>query len=409
MISTALQRIRKRVAHLNTERLESFWIRRRTTLVGIAIALTSIAALWRLSNELPRLLFEADGPGALDLRLRYDAVRAWFEASTFFDGTTGRDYPPASYAMFWPLMGWMSFETTRALWAVVTVASLFGFAALSVRAAAEASPSVRTLLALVPFGGYASSAAIRVGQTSPLALCVLLLALVLMTERPQGRGRDLLVGLLLPFALIKPTLTGVPILVIFLLPGHLAVSLICVGGYLLLTALAAVFRPESLLTLIGGWLGVSDTWENYIHGHAHLYRLLTFAGLETWFTPATLIVVAVFAGWVLLHRRADVWTLVGAAAIVDRLAIYHRLHDDGLLFLTLIALLRIACGPDARRGPAFAAGVLFALNWAAMLAPGSLLNEPGPLKPLAESAQAALWLLTLGFLLWRARWSSRKD
>ena len=55
------------------------------------------------------------------------------------------------------------------------------------------------------------------------------------------------------------------------------------------------------------------------------------------------------------------WTLIGTRALVARLWVYHRVYDDVLAFLAVIAVARIALSyPGMRRGRAATASHLAA-------------------------------------------------
>jgi hypothetical protein len=114
--------------------------------------------------------------------------------------------------------------------------------------------------------------------------------------------------------------------------------------------------------------------------------------LDAWLLPASGLVFAVHGAWSWRHREADAWTQIGVAAIVARLWAYHRLYDDLLLILPLIALYRLARSDPPARG----AGALFAVGCVALVA---------PITPIVEHASWALvglWFLQLGYLAWRA-------
>ena len=53
--------------------------------------------------------------------------------------------------------------------------------------------------------------------------------------------------------------------------------------------------------------------------------------------------------WLYRHRRVDLWLQLGVIAVVARLWAYHRLYDDVLVVLALVALFRIATGVDGPR------------------------------------------------------------
>lgn len=392
--------------------LASFWDRYQKPLLLTAIVLTAIAALWRVPNELRYLLLPGEGHEVVDLRARFDETRAWFTSPGFYeysarDDTGGFDYPPASYLMFWPLLGWLPFSVVRVLWAAICLGGAAGIAWISVRASRPRAPRTALLLALIPFGGYALGATLRVGQLTFFALALLLLAFDLMQRPRNNRGMGLAAGLLMAAALIKPTLTAPLIMVVMLLPGGLLSAACCILAYFILSMAAAAFRPESLFTLARQWTESAGSLEShYLDGQTNIYRWLSLAGLESWILLTSVLSLLIFAAWTLIHRRADFWTLIGAGAIVTRFLTYHRLYDDALILLPLISLLRIASRSEPPGGLSRGAGFLFFLNWAALLSPGSIINEPGPLRPVAEAAQTVIWLATLAFLGVHARKNS---
>lgn len=153
------------------------------------------------------------------------------------------------------------------------------------------------------------------------------------------------------------------------------------------------------MSLIHQWFQVGQAWSNFEEGHANLHRVLSLMGFDAWITAITGILLVIFALWVLMNRRSDPWILVGVAAITGRLVIHHRLHDDGLVFMAFIPLIRLALSNASESRVRLTAGFLFTLNWVALLMPGSFLNEPGPLRPLSESIQVLVWLSTLIFLM----------
>ena len=68
------------------------------------------------------------------------------------------------------------------------------------------------------------------------------------------------------------------------------------------------------------------------------------AGLRLlkWQTPASLLVLFLLGCWTLRHRAGDVGLIFGVTAIVARFWTYHRVYDDLLILLPMVALFPIA-------------------------------------------------------------------
>ena len=77
--------------------------------------------------------------------------------------------------------------------------------------------------------------------------------------------------------------------------------------------------------------------------------------------------------WIYRHRDADLWVLLGVAAIVACFWTYHRSYDDVLL-LPMVALFLMAKGGSSLAGVLLGAAVLLSL------APGGLFLLPPPLN-----------------------------
>jgi hypothetical protein len=123
------------------------------------------------------------------------------------------------------------------------------------------------------------------------------------------------------------------------------------------------------------------------------------AGLPQLSVPAALLALGGLGAWVYRRRRADLWILIGAAALVARLWTYHFVYDDVLILLPLVALFRLAHSQTWSQPWRAAAGALLACLWLAALIPARLINLGWPLASLYEAGQASLWVLALLFLL----------
>lgn len=153
--------------------VREWWSARRERLMPLAAALMGVAAAIWLGYESWRLLFQTDRTGAIDLRILGNLVEDWFAGSPLYDERKSALYPPASYALLWPFVGWLSFASARWLWAAITVAALAWFARLLVRESGASTRTERVFVVLMLLSIYPTGATIGNGQ-----LIVLLLPLL---------------------------------------------------------------------------------------------------------------------------------------------------------------------------------------------------------------------------------------
>ena len=396
-------------------RLRAWWDRWGAALLVLAAALMLAAALWRLANEVPRLLF--DPAEAVDLRLRLREVQRWVAGLPVYGDIERGDYPPASYILLWPLLGWLPAGGARWLWAATTVVALAWLAAILVRESNARMMPQRLVVLLLPFSIYASSATIRVGQLTNHVLPILLAGILALegAQRNESRTRasasrrreqasraeadawrDTGAAALLVAALVKPTLSAPFFWIVCFRPGRLRPIVLVTAGYAALTLIAASFQGGGL-DAIFGWLGEGST---VLQGHANIHKWLALAGRRSWMLPVSLVLLLGLGAWVYRHRDADLWILLGVSALIARFWIHHRLYDDLLVLIPAITLFRLARSEAGADG--VIAGLLFAATWATLYAPASLLRYPAPVSTAMELGQAAVWLAVLVFLARRA-------
>ena len=370
-----------------------------TRQIRVLIAILALAAAQRLGDGFWHLLLGPDPP--VDLRYRWDEVHQWFAGEPVYRSDFAV-YPPASYPMLWPLLGWVPFSAARWVWGITSAIAL---AWLSRTAARESGVRGRAALlaaALVPLAMYASRAVIINGQIALHLLPLAIGGVLLLARRPPSWTRDLAGAGLLLGALAKPTLTAPFVWIAMTVRGPIRPTALLVGGYVGLTLFAAWFSPTGLLELL----------QLFAHGsvhdavraassdaHANVHSWLAWHGLGRAFTVASLSILAALGAWTIAARRADPWILLGVAAIVARMWAFHYRYDDVLIAVALVPLGRMALAgsPGERDRPAAA---LLALVAATLLMPARLLFPPAPWAAV-ELAQTAVWLAALTLLLYR--------
>ncbi len=386
--------------------LQGWWADHRTRIVQIAIALMIIATPLRLEFGFSRLLGEQAPTGAIDLKLRYMEVHSWFAGRAVYKELEVSVYPPASYAILWPFLGWSTLTSTRWLWAATTVAALGWFAYLIVRESCADTLLEGIFVGLLPFSMYATSVTIGNGQLIVHLLPALVAGLALLHGRRRGWREDLLAEGLILMALVSPTLSAPFFWIVVFVPNTLWPAVLVSLGYGTLTLLAVSFQWAGLVSLLQDWSdrAVRGAFSGSVHGgYANLHSWLAALGLRTWDCPASLLALAALGVWTYRHRHGDLWFLLGVAALVSRLWAYHRLYDDLLILLPMITLFRIAKQSPSADGGGVVAGALLAISWVAMLSPPRLLLSPPPWNWLFQAEQTIVWVAVLIFLLDRAR------
>jgi hypothetical protein len=377
--------------------LRSWWARHGTIILRFAIPIMAAVGIVFLAYEAWRLLWQQGYWGAIDLKLRHNEVIRWFAGKPVYDESKNAIYPPATYVILWPFLGWLSVTAARWLWAATTVGMVVWLVSLVVRESKAGTPQERAFMALVPLSMYATGATVGNGQLTIHLVLFLALGLLLLSSEPLSWRKELLGGVLFLWTLAKPSVSA-PFFWIIVFNRTRAAWLIALayGG---LTLFAASFQEASLPMLLRDWqtnLGPGK------RGKSNLQAWLANLGLMEWAFPVAALLLAALGLWTYLHRRVDFWLLLGVSALAARLWTYHNWYDDLLILLPMVALFRIA-KTGASDGSDILAGVLFAITVLAMLAPGGLYLFPSPLNTIYVTGQVVVWFAVLFFLLDRAR------
>ena len=389
---------------------------RRALWLKVAVALMAAVAMVWLGYEFWRLLRQPEPFGAIDLRHRHTEVNAWYSGRNVYAELVTAVYPPASYAILWPFLGWLSWTGARAVWAITTLLGAAWLVYLSVRSSLAETPLERAFIALVPLSIYSTGAAIGNGQPL-LHLLPAVIASLLMLERGASLLSDLAASVLFIFALVKPNIAAPFFWIIIVRPARWRPALFILTGYLGLTLMAASFQPGTAFGLVRDWTrraeaGVEDTREGIRRAEMNVVQNQASGELQE--SPPTHVAAKPFLNryvsvlillgsglWFYKYRRADIWLLLGVAAFVARFWTYHRWYDDVLLLLPTITLFRIAKQHRERRAGLMSEALL-ALMMLTLLAPGGLYLLQGMWKTFYLNAQMLVWSSALLFLLWFA-------
>ena len=368
----------------------------------VAIAIMAAYALLKLTPGFGSLVVDSDGrPNAVDLKKRYEEVQRWFSGKPVYAEVERATYPPQSYVVLWPFLGWITLSAARWLWAITSVAALAWLAFLLVRRSGASTCRERMFVALLPLSMHATGVTLETGQLIIHVLPPLLTALIIAHERPTGWRSTSAVALLTLAALVKPTISVPFLWLILFLPGTVKPFLLVLFGYIGLSLFAASFQEGNLLALINSWLTqsamdplVSDG------GSAHLHSLLASLGLQQWNLPASFLVLVALGIWTYRYRREDLWLILGITSIVARLWSYHLIYDNLLIVFSEVALYRTVRQRQLADPTGILAAVLLTLTVLLMLPPTRLfLFWPA----LFRAAEVFVWLCVLVFLLSQPR------
>ena len=390
----------------STSILRTFWAKHSTMVLTFAIALMAVLGVMKLGEEFWRLILDwAPGTSAaVDIKFRYKEVHLWFAGKPVYSELIVAVYPPETYVILWPLLGWLALAPARCLWAITSVATLLWLVYLVVKESNADKPLERVFVALMPLSMNATANGIGIGQL-PVLLIPALLAGLLLLHRRSGWREDILVAALVLIALAKPTLTVPFFWIVLFVPGRLRPAILVILGYVALTIFAASFQEPGLLSILHDWVDSASAVPIRVKGvsaYGNLHIWLQTLGLPEWSLPASLLVLVALGFWIYLNRHLDIWLLLGVTAIVARFWTYHRWHSDLLILLPMITLFRIAKQDSSADRSAVLAGVLLAITVLAMFAPYRVLYLPSPWSLLFTGGHAIVWIVMLIFLLYQA-------
>ena len=379
--------------------LQSLWIRHRRWLLPALVSLMTIAAALKLEYQFRRLLLEPHG--AVDLVMHLHWTVGWFSGQPVYQEYRA-DYPPASFVMLWPFLGWPSVTSARWLWAATSVAALVALVFLTMRISGVKENWERCFVTLLFLSMSGTAVTIGNGQIILHILLALLAGVLVLNLERNNWGDDLVVAALLTWTLVKPSVAA-PFLWVFLFGWNRWRPLLLVFiMYSFLTLVAAAFQKESLPALLEMFFRNASMTVIHYPGTRNIHALLADIGWGEWMPLGSVLMFAGLGVWAFCYRHADRWVLVAVAALVARMWTYHRVYDDMLILLPEIALLRIA-KQSLSRNQSTVAGTLLGLSAMAMLCPGWLLEESRQRAWIWDSSHVILWLLVLAYLMNYAR------
>jgi hypothetical protein len=432
------------------DKTSSLWAGYRRHFRFIAIGILAVSCLNRLVHEFGRLIWDQDRTGAIDLKIFYEAVQLWFSGAPTYGELPSAVYPPASYLMLWPVLGWLPVPTARFVWAIFSALALVWLAYWVVKERKAEAWHERVLIGFLPVF-YATRTGIGNGQLTVFVIPLLIAGTILL--RRGTHRNSLFWGVaFIVVALIKPNVSA-PFfwIVLFASVGRrFWPALLVLLGYGALTLWAAAFQTEGAITLMQQWFqqaAIGAEFGAQTGGYANQnsllawleantnlnnYPLLNYIGDFELNTPLTLGMLIALGLWIGWHRNVEIWVLLGVCGIIARLWTYHRIYDDMLILLPTIAVFQIykqfslyQPGSQAVKAqlpleensnpfpqkPAWVfqvAGLMFGMAYLAAVMPANLLEVEGMIGMMFQTFQVITWLGLLGFLVYWA-WGGHID
>jgi hypothetical protein len=389
------------------------WTRYGGAFLWLVVAHAVVTAVLRLVPAFDALMHD---PGAaIDVVIRYGEVLRWFDGQPIYAEATSADYPPASYVLLWPLIGWLAQGPMLVFYAVGLAATMAALGAMAVRASGATARSEKAFMAVFVLPLGATQIVVWIGQlglhvtAAALGAAMILLGSGLVDRRARSLAADAAAAALLAFSLVKPTFAVPLVAGVLIVSGRMRPAVLTGAIYAGLTFLAAAFQERSAVGLAIDWLGREGILDVHL-GSMNVYLWLHWMGFEGSMLPVSLLVLAVFLVWAWRHRRTAPLQVLGVSVIVSRLWVHHRVHDDVVLLILAIVLFRAAKERTGSEGahPMLAA-VLLAGAYGLGHAPWAYLSRGSPsLFFIVESGRTAVWLTALGLLVWQAVVHSRR-
>jgi hypothetical protein len=380
--------------------IRMWWARHGQGVLLVSVIFMAIAASIWLGYEFYRLFWQPDRigsrsilPGAIDLKFLHGLVTHWFQGIPIY-----ATYPPATYAILWPIYGWTGEKTTMFVWTISAIAALGWLIYLVVRESGATSLIEQIFTVLMPLAIYPTGAIVGNGQPVIHIIPMMIAGILLIRSQAGNWTKDLLCSSLFLAALAKPIISA-PFfwIVIFSAGSFRPASLICIG-YIVLTLFAATFQDAGLVSLFQQWM-THASHMSVSSGVANLHILLGYLGLQVYLLPASLLLLCLLGFWVYRYRHRDVWLLIGVSALIARFWSYHQWYDDLLMLLPMVTLFRIAKSDFYTLRMGLLAGVLLGITLLFMLAPGGLYLLPPPLNMIYVGSQVVIWIVNLIFLM----------
>lgn len=376
--------------------IQSTWARYSSEILCLAIGLTLLSVVLRLFPESHRLLFSNASTGAVDLRLRHGEIRGWFSGLPVYTGRLHSGYPPASYVLLFPFLGWLSESAARWWWGLLTVVELSLLSVLCIRFTKTTVRAEQLLMVLTFFSAYPITLTLGNGQLGIHMFTLFWCAMILFMRGTTWRT-DLPASVLMLFAATKPNFSAPLFWIVLFALGRLRPMLLVASGYVLLTVFALGFQTQPVLQLLHDFSRISADVIG-TKGGAHIAVWMRFLGLSEWTSIASLGLILALGCWIFANRRANTWILLGISALVARIWTYHQPYDDLLILFAMLPLLHWLREDPTTGNLKVLGGCLLGTAWLFLFIPARTVDFAFPWNLPYEIGLPLIWVAMMLFL-----------
>jgi hypothetical protein len=391
--------------------LINHWDHNKDTYLKICVFLMTIVSVVSISHHFLNFylgtspIWKFTQSGAGDLLLRNNEIKMWFSGLPVYDNMRDAAYPPASYAILWPLLNFDNIIIIKLIWIFIYLVSIVVLSFIFVKYSNVDTKLEKAFVALIPLTTYSLGASVGIGQITLLVILPLLISILKLKDQIDSIKNQLIISILFLFSLVKPSISAPFFWLVIFLPKNLRPAFVIIIGYILLTFIASYFQSDNTYILINKWLNnSSDSLIDF--GHSQFYDLhyfLIMIGKENWRFPVSLIAIGLAGYWIYKNKHADIWIIIGVTALVSRFWTYHNWYDDVLLILPTIPLLRSIKDKNLSFHTKIYAFALFILLCLSNIAPGGLFMLSEPIRTVYICFQLIVWLSVMVFLIILAR------
>lgn len=384
--------------------LINHWDHNKDTYLKICVFLMTIVSVVSISHHFLNFylgtspIWKFTQQGAGDLLLRNNEIKMWFSGLPVYDNMSHAVYPPASYAILWPLLNFDNIIIIKLIWIFIYLVSIVVLSFIFVKYSNLDTKLEKAFVALIPLTTYSLGASVGIGQITLLVILPLLISILKLKDQIDSIKNQLIISILFLFSLVKPSISAPFFWLVIFLPKNLRPAFVIIIGYILLTFIASYFQSDNTYVLLNKWL---DNSSNALtrYGNYDLHYFLIMIGKENWRFPVSLIVIGLAGYWIYKNQRADIWIIIGVMALVSRFWAYHNWHDDVLLILPTIPLLRSIKDINLSFHIKIYSFALLVLLILSNMAPGGLYLLPEPIKTLYICFQVFIWISVMFFLI----------
>ena len=319
------------------------WGKHKNTILITIMLLMALYTTLSLGKQIWRLLWDTGWLGAVDLKWRHGEVHSFFAGRRVMS-----PYPPASYAILWPLIGWIPDHLVRCVWAFYYIVTFSWLFYLLAKVSKADNKMEFAFICMCLLSMNAAHATVGVGQLGLFIVAMLIAGITVIHNNKKGIiARDIVGSLLFIAALVKPTISA-PFFWIVLFSGRVQPAIFVITGYLALYIFSASFQEAGLVELTKSWLDQgSSLAANPDKGSLNISYYATYSQDINVIFPhvnisISLILLMLLGMWIYYYRRIDVWILLGVTGIFARVWTYHHTYDDVVILFAMIALFRIA-------------------------------------------------------------------